>query len=97
MHILLSRTNHDLRKTIEISKKLIEKDVNINVFDNKNRLALQYLINMKYTDEDLKPLYDLWFSQPYIEMLAKNNTGVSPIDLAKKIPYRNVLLEMMQK
>ena len=31
-------------------KKLIDKGVNINQLDEKERVPLQYLINLKYTD-----------------------------------------------
>ena len=38
-------------------KKLIDKGVNINQLDEKERVPLQYLINLKHTDEELEPLY----------------------------------------
>ena len=36
-------------------KKLIDKGVNINQLDEKERVPLQYLINLKYTGEELEP------------------------------------------
>lgn len=59
LHILLSRTNHDIKQTTELCRKILEKGGNINQLDNKNRVPLQYLIIMKYTDEELEPLYEL--------------------------------------
>lgn len=97
LHILLSRTNHDLEQTIVLCKRLIENGVSINQLDNKKRLPLQYLINMKYTDVELEPLYAIWFSQTYVDVRTKNEWGISPIELAEKMPYRNIILERMKE
>ena len=50
---------------------------------------------VKYTDEELMPLYDLWFSQPAVDINTKNAWGVSPLELAQKLPFRKKLVEMM--
>lgn len=97
LHILLSRTTHDLPKTIKICERLIDAGVDINKPDNKNQLALQYLINMKNTDEELEPLYNIWFSQSYVEVNRKNNWGKSPLDIAEMMPYRKSLVERLYK
>lgn len=96
LHVLLGQTKHDVDKTVELCEKFISKGVDINMLDNKNRVAFQYIINMKFSDEQLKPLYDLWFSQPYIELTIPNAWGVTPIDLALELPYRKEVLERMQ-
>lgn len=95
LHILLSRVNHDLPKTIELCERLIEKGIDINKVDSKNRLALQYLIDMKYTDQELKPLYLLWFSQAKVLVNIKNHWGKSPMELAESMPYRQELVRIM--
>ena len=59
LHILLSRTNHNIKQTAELCKKLIDKGVNINQLDERGRVPLQYLINLKYIDEELEPLYQM--------------------------------------
>lgn len=61
-------------------KKLIDNGVNINQLDEKERVPLQYLINLKYTDEELEPLYQIWFAQNSIlvnhqECMEKNTIG----------------------
>lgn len=48
LHILLSRTKHNIKQTAELCKKLIDKGVNINQLDEKERVPLQYLINLKW-------------------------------------------------
>lgn len=95
LHILLGHVAHDLEKTIELCKRLIDLEVDINHKDNKNRLAIQWMINLKYTDEELMPLYDLWFSQSNVDINTKNDWGVSPLELAKKLPFRKKLVEKM--
>lgn len=50
---------------------------------------------MKYTDAELTPLYDLWFLQPYVELNIRDNWGLTPIEFAKKFPYRNEAVKRM--
>ena len=95
LHILLGHVKHDLEKTIELCKRLIDLGVDINHKDNKNRLAIQWIINLKYTDEELMPLYDLWFSQSNVDINTKNDWGFSPLELAQKSPSRKKLVERM--
>lgn len=97
LHILLSRNNHNLEQTIKLSERLINSGVDINKIDDKGRLALQCLINMKYTDKELEPLYELWFSQPNICINVKNSWGKTLLDIARTMPYRKELVERMQK
>ncbi len=63
LHILLLRTNHNLVQTINLCKRLVDAGVDLNQLDSKNRVALPYLINIKYTDEEFEPLYELWFNK----------------------------------
>lgn len=95
LHILLSRTTHKLNETIKLCARIIEGGSDVNKLDSKNRLALQYLINMKYTDEELEPLYNIWLSQPNLNVNTRNNWGKTSIDIAKTIPYRKELLKRL--
>jgi len=92
LHILLSRVNHNLEQTIELCQELISQGIDVNQLDSKGRVSLQYLINLKYTDDELWALYELWFSQTKLMVSHKNSWGVSPIELAEKLPYREKLL-----
>lgn len=65
--------------------------------DKKDRLPLQYVVNMKYTDEELEPLYQIWFSQNNVLVNHKNAWGKTPLEIAEKMPYRASLLERMKK
>lgn len=97
LHVLLAQVKHDLDKTIKLCKIFINRGVDINTLDNKGRVAFQYILNMKFSDEQLNPLYDMWFSQPHIELTIQNAWGLTPIDLAMKISYRKKILERMEK
>lgn len=97
LHILLSRTNHNIKQTAELCKKLIDKGININQLDEKERVPLQYLINLKYTDEELEPLYQIWFAQNSILVNHKNAWGKTPLEIAEQMPYRASLLKRMKK
>lgn len=97
LHTILEHRDHDIDQTTHICKRLIEAGVDINQLDSKNRLALSELLNLKFSDEDLEELYDLWFSQPIVDVLTKNAWGYSPLDLARKLPFRKTLVKMMEE
>lgn len=95
-HILFSRPKHIIEQTVELTQILIDAGVNINQLDAKNRVAIQYLINQpKFTDEDFAPLYDAIFQNCTLEVNIKNDWGYTPIELARKLPYRADLLKRM--
>lgn len=52
---------------------------------------------MKYTDEELEPLYEIWFAKNNVVIDHKNAWGKSPLEIAEIIPYREKLLERMKK
>ena len=95
LHILLSRPIHNLSQTAELCRKFISAGVDINQLDNKHRLPIQYLIEMKYTDEELEPLYDIWFKQP-VELHIPNAWGKTPFQMAEMLPFRIKLLQRMK-
>ena len=96
LHILLSRVKHNLPQTIELCGRLISAGVNINQLDKRHRVPLQYLIGMKYSDEDLEPLYDIWFRQS-VEMNIPNAWGKTPVQLVETLPYRAKLLQRIKE
>ncbi len=97
LHVLLGHVLHDLPSEEALCRRLIEMGVDINILNNKNVLAIQWLINMKYSDEKLKPLYDLWFEQDYVDVTTKNAWGYSPLELAEKNPLRADLVRRMRE
>lgn len=95
-HILFSRPKHIMAQTVELTQILIEAGVDINQLDEKHRVAIQHLISQpKFTDEDFAPLYDVIFQKCTLELNTKNDWGYTPIELARKAPYRADLLRRM--
>ena len=97
LHVLLGHVQHDLPSEVALCRRLIEMGVDINILNNKNVLAIQWLMNMKYSDEKLKPLYDLWFAQDYVDVTTKNAWGYSSLELAEKDPLRADLVRRMRE
>ena len=97
LHILLSRTNHNIKQTAELCQKLINSGVSINHLDKKDRVPLQHLINLKYTDEELEPLYEIWIAQSKVLVNHKNAWGKTPLEIMEQMPYRTNILERMKK
>lgn len=52
---------------------------------------------MKYTDEELEPLYQIWFAQKNILVNHKNVWGKLSLELAALLPYRASLLGRLKK
>ena len=95
-HILFSRPKHIMEQTVELTQILIEAEVDINQLDAKHRVAIQHIISHpKFTDEDFAPLYDVIFQNCTLEVNVKNDWGYTPIELARKLPYRTDLLRRM--
>ena len=95
-HVLLSRANHILSQTEELCEILTKKGVDINKIDNKGRVPLQYIITMKYTDDELERLYQIWFSHGKVLVNHKNDWGKSPVEIIEQMPYRKKLLEIIK-
>ena len=55
------------------------------------------MTNLKFTDEELEPLYKIWFAQKNILVNYKNAWGKTPLEIAEQMPYRASLLERMKK
>lgn len=97
LHILLSRSIHNANQTAELCRILIDKGVDINQLDEKDRVPLQYLINLKYSDKELEPIYHVIFSQRRVLVNHKNAWGITPLEIAEQMPFRASLVEKMKK
>ena len=95
LHVLFSRIKHNIEQTSEICEILLQKGVDINHLDKKNRSAVQYVINMKYTDEMLRDLYKVIFSKSKVNISVNNDWGFSLLDLAEKLPHRSELVKLL--
>lgn len=72
------------------------RGADVNHLDNKGRSAFQYILNTKYTDDELEPLYDLWFAQESLRLDTPNAWGKTLLQLAQMLPFRQQLVERMQ-
>ena len=95
-HVLFSRPKHIMEQTVKLTRILIDDGADINQLDARNRLAIQYLISHpKLTDQDFAPLYEVIFQNCTLDLNTKNDWGYTPIELARKFPYRADLLKRM--
>jgi ankyrin repeat protein len=86
-----------LPQTEELCKRLIHGGADINQLDERGRVPLQYLIIMKYTDEELELLYKIWLAQSTLFVNHKNVWGKRPLDIAEQMPYRKSFVERLKK
>ncbi len=96
LHILLSRAHHNLAQTVILCRELMARGADVNHLDNKGRSTFQYILNTKYTDDELEPLYDLWFAQESLRLDTPNAWGKTLLQLAQMLPFRQQLVERMQ-
>ncbi len=64
--------------------------------DENGRVPFLEVLNMKYSDEDLNPIYDLWFEREDADFTSVSVHGVSPISFAKKLPFRDSVVDRME-
>lgn len=97
LHILFGQVSHDVTEDARLARRLIDAGADVNTRDDNGRLPFLDVLNMKYSDDDLKPIYDLWFGQPHADFTSVSAHGVSPITIAKKLPFRAAVAERMEK
>lgn len=97
LHILFGAVEHDIAFDLRIAEQLIAIGANVNAVSPRGGLVFCEVLRMKYFDEDLEPLYDLWFSQPVrLDFETPSKHGTTPLTLAKAVPYRASILERME-
>lgn len=95
LHVILAHMLQDIPKLTSLCKRMIEHGADINVLDKRKTVAFKCILAMKYSDAELAPLYALWFTQPYIELTIRDQWGLTPIDFAKRFPYRKDIVKRM--
>lgn len=95
LHVLFSRVKQNIAQTTDMCERLLQKGVDINQLDKKNRSAIQYVINMNFSDKELSVLYKVIFSKATVNVTTKNAWGVSPLEMAEKLPYRSELMKLL--
>ncbi|MEQ6898220.1 hypothetical protein [Microbacterium sp. KR10-403] len=98
LHVLFGHVKHDVEHDAALAARLIGRGVDVNTPDGGGVLAFQWVLNMKYTDEELAPIYDLWFAQPVLDFTSRSSRyGVSPLEVAEKLPYREKITARMKE
>lgn len=97
LHVLFGHHHRDLDKDLQIARWLIDHGTNVNALDNRHVHAICELLNGPGTDEELKDLYDLFFSQPDLDLTTPNIRGYTPLDLARLSKNRTALTARMEK
>ncbi|MHA7126859.1 hypothetical protein ACRTEC_10850 [Janibacter indicus] len=98
LHVLFGQVKHDIAKDLAIAEQLIALGADVNSVSPRGGLVFCEVLRMKFTDEDLEPIYDLWFRQPVtLDFETPSKLGATPLNFAQAIPYRATILERMQK
>lgn len=98
LHVLFGQVKHDIAKDVEIAKQLIALGADVNAVSPRGGLVFCEVLRMKSTDEELEPIYDLWFDQPVtLDFETPSQRGATPLNFAQAMPYRATILERMQK
>jgi len=63
LHVLFGQVSHDLARDENLARRLIDRGATINATDLDGRLPFVDVLAMKFTDDQLRPIYDLWFAQ----------------------------------
>lgn len=95
LHVLLGHIEQDISELTSLCKRIIDHGVDINALDKRRTVALKLILAMKYTDTELAPLYNLWFSQPHVKLNVRDKWGLTPIEFAKKFPFRDDIVKRM--
>ncbi len=96
LHVLFGQVSHDIGEDARIARRLIDAGADINALDENRRVPFLEVLNMKYSDDDLNPIYDLWFEHADADFTSVSVHGVSPISFAKRLPFRAAVVDRME-
>lgn len=98
LHVLFGQAKHDVSSALAIAKQLIAIGADVNAVSPRGGLVFCEVLMMKYSDEDLEPLYQLWFDQPVtLDFETPSTRGATPIAYARAVPFRTSILERMER
>ncbi len=98
LHVLFGQTRHRIDEDVRIARRLIGIGADINAVSPRGGLVFCEVLWMKHTDEDLEPIYDLWFEQPGpLDFTTPAKNGSQPLLMARSLPYRASILDRMER
>ncbi|ACQ79139.1 Ankyrin [Beutenbergia cavernae DSM 12333] len=97
LHVLFGQNKHDLPRTVELTRRLLDGGARLDVVDDRRHtVPLHELVTMKLTDADLAPLYDVVLAHRDLGLDVRNAAGLTPLDLARNLPYRADLVRRLE-
>ncbi|PKI89885.1 hypothetical protein CW368_12020 [Actinomycetales bacterium SN12] len=98
LHVLFGQVEHDIAEDVRLARRLIEIGADVNAVSPRGGLVFCEVLRMKYTDEDLEPIYSLWFEQPVVlDFQTPSKHGTTPLAWACNVPYRASIVERMER
>lgn len=97
LHVLFGQVKHDIHADVVIAAQLIAIGADVNALSPRGGLVFCEVLRMKYLDEDLEPIYDLWFAQPgMLDFTTPSRHATTPLSIARAVPYRASILQRME-
>lgn len=98
LHVLFGKNPKDIDATASLARELLELGADINAMSPKFGVPMCELLGIKRTDEELEPLYDVWFGQEVVlDLVTPSATGRTPLNMAQALPYRAAVLERIER
>lgn len=95
---MFGQIDHRVDDDVRIARRLIEVGADVNAVSPRGGLVFCEVLWMKLTDDDLGPIYDLWFEQTGpLDFTTPAENGREPIGMARALPYRSSILERMER
>jgi hypothetical protein len=98
-HILFAQRAHDITQDVALCRRLIERGVPLGAPDAHGCIPLVHLIsNQEYSDQELTPLYDLYFEAHdpgFDAQLTGSHDTV--YDVARRWPHRQALADRIAR
>lgn len=96
LHLLYSSVSiKDAEYLYVVSKKLIEKGIEINQKDRYGAIALSYLVSGKIGTEELRSLFEYLIDKG-VDYNSKDKYGNSCLDYARQFPWRKGFVDMVE-
>lgn len=98
-HVLLAQHKRDIPQDVALCRRLIERGAPIGQPDSHGCIPLVQLIStQEYSDEELAPLYDLYFEAEHpgfdVELRGSHDTVY---DVARRWPHRQALADRIEE
>lgn len=90
LHLLFGAVRHDPDRDAALARRLIDRGVSVATADRRGTVPFLWVLVMNgVSDEQLAPVYELWFAQPEpgFEYYSLQFEG-DALDVARRYPHR---------